>query len=411
MGHTARSNAAKLLLSATALTATLLGTQAGSASAASHASPASPSSPSSAPSPARAPSPASPASGGAASGFVSSVFADAAGITHQASTGKVEAVSGLDDITAWHGQIFVGFPNGVGPQGQASKTGNLDSTIVEFDGRGQERAQWDILGKCDGLTADPATGELIATVNEDANSSIYLIDPTRSTVAHFTYNQPLAHNGGTDAISLYRGEVLVSASAPGTTGAPAPQPSYPAVYTVTFDRQAGVADVAPLFSDEASATVANTNSAAYGTSVQLGLTDPDSSEVVPAHAPRFAGDFMLTSQGDAQQIYVGSGPEASLSVLNLSDSINDTAWANGRSGHLLATDSANDIIYAIHGRFQPGQAFVVDTPCGANAAPAVCPAPGFGPNFLGVLNLDTGQISPLSFTGPALEPQGLIFVH
>jgi hypothetical protein len=51
--------------------------------------------------------------------------------------------------------VFVGFQNGVGPQGQTSTTGNLDSTVVEFDATGQEVSQWDIVGKCDGLTADP----------------------------------------------------------------------------------------------------------------------------------------------------------------------------------------------------------------------------------------------------------------
>jgi hypothetical protein len=37
--------------------------------------------------------------------------------------------------------------------------------------------QWDIKGKCHGLTANPARGLVIATVNEDANSSIYTIAP------------------------------------------------------------------------------------------------------------------------------------------------------------------------------------------------------------------------------------------
>ena len=39
-------------------------------------------------------------------------------------------------------------------------------------------------------------------------------------------------------------------------------------------------------------------------SVRLALTDPDSNEDVPSYAPRFAGEFMLTSQGDQEQIFV-----------------------------------------------------------------------------------------------------------
>ena len=73
--------------------------------------------------------------------------------------------------------MFTGFQNGVGPQGQAAPDGNRDSTVVEFAPNGHAVRQWDIRGKCDGLTADPLTGQVIATVNEDANSSVYTIDP------------------------------------------------------------------------------------------------------------------------------------------------------------------------------------------------------------------------------------------
>jgi hypothetical protein len=96
-------------------------------------------------------------------------------------------------------------------------------------------SQWDIVGKCDGLTADPQTGKVIATVNEDANSSLYLIQPGTPAPVHYEYVRPLPSGGGTDAISIYNGKVLNSGSAPGTTGAPAPQATYPAVYIATFD--------------------------------------------------------------------------------------------------------------------------------------------------------------------------------
>ncbi len=39
-----------------------------------------------------------------------------------------------------------------------------------------------------------------------------------------------------------------------------------------------------------------------GHMVNLDLTDPDSNQTVPPDGPRFAGNFMLTSQGDQQQI-------------------------------------------------------------------------------------------------------------
>ena len=39
--------------------------------------------------------------------------------------------------------------------------------------------QWDLLGKCDGLTAGPFTRRIFATVNEDAHFSVYTIAPLR----------------------------------------------------------------------------------------------------------------------------------------------------------------------------------------------------------------------------------------
>ena len=142
-----------------------------------------------------------------------------------------------DDITAAGPYLFTAFQNGVGPQGQAATDGNRDSTVVEFTRTGRVVRQWDIRGKCDGVTADPARHRVIATVNEDANSSVYTIDPWAAParqVRHYAYSAPLPSKGGTDAISIFHGMVLVSASAPGTTGAAAPQPGYPAVYQVAF---------------------------------------------------------------------------------------------------------------------------------------------------------------------------------
>ena len=329
-----------------------------------------------------------------------------------------EPLTQPDDITVLGHDLFTGFQNGVGPQGQAATDGNLDSTIVEFTSGGRVVGQWNIKGKCDGLTADPARRLVIATVNEDARSSVYTIRPgapAGEQVRHYRYDkQPLPHNGGTDAISIYHGQVLISASAPGTAGAAAPQPAYPAVYTVTFDVRTHVARVRPLFYDEASATVANLGAADQGKAVRLALTDPDSNEVVPHSAARFAGDFMLTSQGDKEQIFVrrdGWPARGRLWVLRLSQSVDDSAWATSRSGRLYATDHDGDTVDVVTGRFRTGSIFVAATPCDASNAPATCPGPGFPANYVGSLNPWTGQISGVSLHGPDLQPQGMLFVR
>lgn len=330
------------------------------------------------------------------------------------TTTASEPLTKPDDITHLGDVIFVGFQNGVGPQGEPSGDGNTDSTIVAMSRFGHALAQWDVQGKVDGLTADHAIGGLIAAVNEDANGSMYTITPEArgaASIQHYEYNEPLPHNGGTDAISIDKGRILVSASAPGTTGSlGAPQPTFPAVYVVTLDPSTSTADVTPYFYDEDNAAEANAGS--QGKMTMLQLTDPDSSEIVPKDAPRFGGDFMLTSQGDMEQIFVGNkeNPRTSLSVLSLAQSVDDTAWADG-PGVLYATDSTNDAVDALGGTFGANPIVAV-TPCGANVVPTTCSAtPPTPANYIGSLDPWTGAIASVPVGGAALVPQGgLLFM-
>ncbi|HEY5304993.1 MAG TPA: hypothetical protein VIJ86_13200 [Acidimicrobiales bacterium] len=329
----------------------------------------------------------------------------ASGSTHS------EALSKPDDISLSGQDFFVGFNNGVGPQGEASSDGDLDSTIVEFNHSGHVLGQWDVVGKTDGVTAYPGVG-VLATVNEDAHSALYVIRTgvaAKSAVTRYAYNESLPHKGGTDAISIDGGKIFISASAPGTTGSPAPKATYPAVYSVQLVASFKTAKVTPLFYDENSATRANGASGA----VKLALTDPDSNEVVPATAPRFGGDFMLTSQGDKEQIYV-SAPGTThqkLSVLSLTQSVDDTAWPTGTAGSLYSTDSSNDAVDVITGTFSSAAPVVVATPCGANGSPSTCPAPKYPANYLATINPTTGVVTQVTISGTPYTPAGgLAFV-
>jgi hypothetical protein len=182
-----------------------------------------------------------------------------------------------------------------------------------------------------------------------------------------------------------------------------------------FHRATRIAAVTPVFYDEAKARVANVGPS-YGKVVTLALSDPDSNEVVPASGPRFGGDFMLTSQGDMEQIFLQPGPSSvwsagyRLHVLSLSQSVDDTAWSRTQGGRLFGANTAGDTIDIVTGPFRPGLVFVAVTPCDANDAPSTCPAPGFPPNYLGLLNPWTGHISKVSLAGPAFGPQGMVFV-
>ncbi len=89
------------------------------------------------------------------------------------------------------------------------------------------------------------------------------------------FNEPLPHNGGTDAISVVNGRLYISASAPGTTGSlPAPQPTFPRRVLGHPRPVHSVATVTPVFGDEDAATVANVARPQSGQTVNAGLDRP-----------------------------------------------------------------------------------------------------------------------------------------
>ena len=315
---------------------------------------------------------------------------------------RTESLTQPDDIVTLGGNLYVGFQNGVGSQGEVSSSGNLDSTLAEFTPAGSVVKQWDVTGKIDGMGADSAAGQVIVTVNEDSKSSLYTV--SGGTVTHYTYTPSLPNLGGTDAVAVDNGKILISASAPGTSGkAPA---SAPAVFAVTLNAGAKTAAVAPFFADNA--TAAGVNAPNAGQKVTLALTDPDSNGVVPPGSPEFAGDFMLNSQGDQELIFSGASGQ-NLQVLKISNPVDDIAWATSASGTLYTTDSGADTVDAITGSFTPGTAYTAVTPCNANSAPTDCPAPGYPANSLGTINLKTGAVGKVTVIGP-VAPKGLIFV-
>ena len=317
---------------------------------------------------------------------------------HTILSGAAHGWTGPDDLTSVGTDLYVSFQNGVPSTGGTTGT-PTQSTIVKLGLNGTVEASWQLTGKCDGLTADPEHERVVATVNEDGNSSLYTV-PTAGTGAatHYTYDaNPLPHGGGTDSITVYRGSIYVIASAPSAAGGPA-------LYQVAL--HGGVAHLAAApFYDSSLATVANAGTG--NPAVNLALTDPDSSTVVPRQSPRFAGDFMLDAQGDQQAVFASRlGTDSQqLRVLNLSQSVDDTAFATSADGALVATDSSANSVVLITGRFTPGAAYTSVTPGNANTPPVPTPA-----NYLGVIDLDTGTVKPVDTTGTPLATHALIYL-
>lgn len=174
-----------------------------------------------------------------------------------------------------------------------------------------------------------------------------------------------------------------------------------------------------MFYDTSTATIANTaaptlssdspNPPSYGafpapgSTVTLALTDPDSSEIVPATSPRFAGDLALDSQGDQQLIFDHHvGAHQDLSVLFLSQSIDDGAYIDDEEGAVYLTDATTNEIVRLRGNLTPGEVLVSATPGDANNSVNA-------PNYLATLDLNTGTVTEVAALS-TLHPKGMIFV-
>jgi hypothetical protein len=300
------------------------------------------------------------------------------------SFAAVGAESKPDDISRLGDHVFVAFQNGVGSLGEASPSGVTSSTIQEYGLDGRPGTSWQVTGKVDGLTADNTHHRLLITTNEDGNSHFSTLSPDDEHAVKTYDYAGLTHGGGTDAISLVHGRIVITASAPtNATG--------PALYSVSLDGT--TATLTPLFADNAPATAANGANA--GHSVNLALTDPDSNTMVPRTASRFAGDFMLTAQGDQQLVFASRAePSTKLHVLTVAQPMDDTVFAGRPEQTLWITDPTHNTIDAVTGPFSAGQAISSVTP-------------DAGPAYLATLNLTDGTLNPINGLA-AIEPKGLL---
>lgn len=312
-----------------------------------------------------------------------------------------------DDITLLDGVLYASYQNGVGAQGEPAGP-VTDSTIVGFNpATGAVVKTYSLLGRCDGLTADPARHQLLATVNEDLNSSLYTIAPG-GTPKKFTYSPspaaPGGANGGTDAISVGPDATIYLAHSN-------PDPATgntPAVYVAQLDN--GVAHLTQLFGVKDPATDVVSHHTA-----PLALSDPDSNRFIPTSAPVLPGTLIQDAQGDSQLIFVKHPhtPSQTLSVLNL---FNKTPTATGDAnaqpqlddivevtgpGTLYAADQASGKIYTIDtGDMTPGT-LIASQPTPKPTEPANDPA-------LSMVDPSTGVVTKLNTT--LTSPKGLLFI-
>ena len=311
-----------------------------------------------------------------------------------------------DDITRLGNTLYVTYQNNAGKDG--TPVGSTSTVVALNLSSAKVETTYVLPGRCDGLTADPKHDRLFATVNEDLNSSLFVITPEASTpVKHYRYDPSPAQtgtdgtNGGTDAVSIAPdGTVYVAHSNPDPT---LPGNNPPAVYTITLDN--GTAELSPVFGVN---DVAEVIGATPPTATALGLTDPDSNRFVPGAN---GGTLIQVAQADSKLVFASKLHSATprLKQLNLTNSsgdpsttpqLDDIERVTG-NGTLFAVDQATGNIYAINTRNVDAGTWFVSQPKGAAGDLPNTPA-------IGVVDMKTGVVTHVDTT--LGSPKGLLFV-
>jgi len=273
--------------------------------------------------------------------------------------------SAPDSITIVGNDVYVGYGNGGDPTG----AGGAVSTIAEYSLGGTLLNSTSVVGHNDGLRYDATSGQIWALQNEDANANLVLMTPgTLVKSAPYVFT-PAAHGGGYDDVAFRGGSAFISASNPTINPNTAP-----AIVSATL--APGQVNVTGILAGNATAHVINT-----GTTTTLNLQDPDSLIFAPD------GRLVLDSQGDSQLVFVTDpgGAGQSAAVLNLSNQVDDTVFSGSGQSTLLFAAKGTNTVYRLTGDFAPGTAF----------SAAASSSGVSGTDFIGQLNLATGDLTPI----------------
>ena len=274
-----------------------------------------------------------------------------------------------DSIAIRGSQIFIGYGNGVAPDGSDGKS----STIVEYDLKGNVITTYSVVGHNDGLKVQPVTNQLWAMQNEDGNPNLVIIDPETHSQTKYTF-PPTAHGGGYDDMAFRKNDAFVSASNPLNNPNNAPA-------IVRIELNGSTATVVPVLSGTATVPDLLTNAP-----TSLNLQDPDSMAFNPF------GDLVLDSQADGELIIVhhaGLPDQAAyhlgLSLDGAATQIDDTIYATSSYGTILVSDRDGETVYAVtRNIFAPSAAY--------SATPTSVAALDLSTGIL--TNVVTGMVSP-----------------
>ncbi len=284
-----------------------------------------------------------------------------------------------DSVVADGNYVYVGYQN----LSLADGSNHLSSTIVMYDKDGEIKNTFSIVGHCDGLRVDPSTHLVWATVNEDANAVLYIINPKTGSIASYPFPAAAPHGGGYDDMAFANGMVFVAASNPTLNNAGVN--TAPALAKITIS--GGKLSLTPVLMGNATALDTTTNQ-----KVTLNEIDPDSMTV------DMQGNVVLDNQGGSELVFLHNAGTAQQSVTRvpLGTQVDDSAWATAKEGHLLIVDAKQNAIYSVHADFTTGTVYT-ETPSDSGVA-----------GFVGTIDLTTGIISPVIIG--LTSPSGMIFV-
>lgn len=303
-----------------------------------------------------------------AASFTTTVFA----------TGGAVNANSPDSVTVGNNSVWVEYGNGASSTG-----GSGSSTIVQYGLNGSVQHTYSIAGSVDGLKYNPNTGQVWALQNQDANSTLTIINPTTGTTSSFTYGpvyNSMSGTRGLDDVVFNGNQTFMSVTNPGSG-------TDPVVVQLTNL-------VSPLLQSAILTSGATGTNRATGSTGTIPATDPDSLKSGPN------GSLILTGEGDHALMFINNPGQAgqSVSFLNLVNAAGATAGApddalfpNATAGTFYVADTGANIVYAITATgLVPNTSLYADV---ANAFSSVDPT--------------TGVVTPI-FTGAS--PHGMDFV-
>ena len=201
-----------------------------------------------------------------AASFTTAVFA----------TGAAVSANSPDSVTFGNNSVWVEYGNGASSTG-----GSGNSTIVQYSLGGSVLHTYSIPGSVDGLKYNPNTGLVWALQNQDANSTLTIINPATQTTSTLTYGpiyNSMSGARGLDDVVFSPNQTFMSVTNPASG-------TDPVIVQLTNL-------VSPLLQSAILASGATGTNRATGTQGTLPATDPDSLKSGPS------GSLILTGEAD-----------------------------------------------------------------------------------------------------------------